>query len=97
MSETPTQILWREAGQPKPSKGTVEHIDGSDCHVCGRHSTEVVSAKDAIPRADTDADRFRAPWSEWVCAACLWCSEGRPPKSAGEEAGTFVSRKRAET
>ena|SRR5699024_10208860 len=75
---TPTQILWDLAGRPHPSKTDYEDVPGT-CLVCGGHSEQTVPEKKAIPRGSSNRHEFRAPWSDRVCAGCLWCSEGGPP------------------
>lgn len=75
---TPTRIIWQLAGRPDTQKAAPEDHPAT-CLVCGGHSEITVPEKKAIPRAEGDRDQFRAPWSDRVCVACLWCSEGRPP------------------
>lgn len=49
------------------------------CLVCGQEYPTGSPSKYALSKTDTDHYRFAAPWSEMVCSACTWCSEGKPP------------------
>lgn len=77
----PTHAVHKAIGMPQPqkAKGLREMHPEEFCLVCGQTYPECVPANVAIPSTDTDRDRFIAPWSDVVCTACVWCSEGRPP------------------
>lgn len=78
---SPTQCIHKVIGQPEPTKNKgLRPSEGDElCLVCGFGYSHVMPAKNTISRTDTDLDKFKAPWSEVVCSACAWCSEGRPP------------------
>lgn len=76
---SPTQKIHTLIGRPDPSKDRgLGELDGP-CLVCGHEYPTGSPSKYALSKTDTDHDRFAAPWSDMVCSACTWCSEGRPP------------------
>ena len=79
MSKSTTQLIHGLIGCPDPSKDRgVSEMKGS-CLVCGSTYEMGSPSKYALSKTDTDRARFAAEWSEMVCTACTWCSEGRPP------------------
>ena len=52
------------------------------CAWCGEHMDLGAALADVVDRATfNNWDKLRAPDAGYVCAACTWCTTGRPPEA----------------
>lgn len=74
--KTPSHIVHELAGSPVVEEA--QEVEG-ECLICGAHAARMIPAKKGIPKTDRDISLFVAPWSDWVCEACVWTRRGKPP------------------
>jgi hypothetical protein len=71
---TPTRIAAALAGDPVSGERTE-----ISCYVCGLPCREGLPAKEGLGSSFTDHHLARAPWSGYICTACVWAMRGKPP------------------
>lgn len=72
---TAPQLMFRDAGA---SPHDLADILG-ECSLCGATEVLTALAKKALKTGFSEYSLAAAPWSDRVCAACMWTLSGVPP------------------